>query len=345
MAGINDTGGLRLPILLGLQAMGIPARTVGEIDDGSGSHRIMFDLCAGNTQHQSIGGLTTAQLTAGGTYGGKTISPIGTAVAALRPDVVFLALGSNDGGTEQDRTDAFLALYSAIARAQAGIAIVHTAPFASNNPANDYFALDTNRETTATAARTAMAAMVEDGTPGAVVDSQMSLAMTVRRPGAAFTSGTALANAVFLDGAHLHPEGSAPIACASLGAALGVSYHVVAEALAKVPPFAPVEWKASGSATSAGAQTLVASGPRKHKLSWLRLRNSGASPVTVAVQTIKNPGAVATTINTLVVPAGATENLGYGPAAPTAWVNEGWRLDLTGSGFDLAFSALGTSFW
>lgn len=345
MAGINDTGGLRLPILLALQALGLPARTVGEIDDGSGSHRAMFDLCAGNTQHQSVGGLTTAQLTAGGTYGGKTISPIATAISNLSPDIVFLALGSNDGGTESERAEGFLALYSAIARAQARTAMVHIPPFASNNTGNDFFTLDTNRETTARAARNAMAAVTEDGIPGAVIDAHMHLAASVRRPGAAFNSSTALANAVFIDSAHLHPEGAAPIACAAVSLALGVGCNVVRDALAQMPPFAPVEWKAAGNATSAGAQTLVASGPRKHRLLHLRLLNKGASAVTISIQTLKNPGAVATTLHSLVVPPNGTETLSYGLTAPLAWVNEGWRLDLAGSGFDLDFSAWGASVW
>jgi len=345
MAGINDTGGLRLPIMLGLQAMGVPARTVGEIDDGSGSHRVMFDLCAGNTQHQSIGGLTTAQLVSGGNYGGKTISPIATAISNLAPDVVFLAVGSNDAGTEQERTEGFVSLYTAIARARPGTAIVHVPPFASNNIANDFFNLDTNRETTARAARKAMETMAEDGLPGAVVDAHLHLAASVRRPGAAFNSATAHANAVFIDSAHLHAEGSAPIGCAAVAVALGMECATVQEAIQSNSPLAPVPWNASATIAAAGQTTLVASGPRKHRITRLKLVNNGASPATIALQTLRNPGAVATTVETFVLPAGSSEAPTWNPGGPVAWVNEAWRVDVSGTGLNVSLAASGESFW
>ncbi len=346
MAGINDTGGLRLPIMLGLQAMGVPARTVGEIDDGSSAHRVMYDLCAGNSQHQSIGGLTTAQLVSGGNYGGKTISPIETAIANLAPDVVFLAVGSNDAGTEQERSDGFVSLYTAIARARPGTAIVHVPPFASNNVANDFFNLDTNRETTARAARKAMETMAEDGLPGVVVDAHLHLAASVRRPGAAFNSATAHANAVFMDSAHLHPEGSAPIGCAAVAIALGMECAVVQAAIQSRSPHAPVPWNASATIATAGQTTLVASGPRKHRLGLLRLRNGGASAATVLLQTLRNPGAAATNVFTFTLGAGEVASLAWSRTeAPVAWVNEAWRLDVSGSGLNVEVNASGSSFW
>lgn len=346
MAGTADNGGIRLPCVLAFEAMGIPVRTVGELDDGAGSHRVMFDLCSGNTRHNAIGGLTTTQLVAGGTYSARTISPLRTAVSALAPDLVAVAVGTNDGGTYAERKAAFDDLFAAVAQARPGTPVALCLPFASNNPANDHYTHDTNRGLTAEAATEAAAAANEDGLPVLCVDSNTAVAASVRRPGAAFNSSTALANAVFLDGAHLAAEGYAAVACALVAACTGASCAQVAQALASSPPFAPVPWRASATVTSAGQTTLVASGPRKHRLGTLRLKNAGASTATVAVQTLKNPGAVATTVFSFALAAGEQASLVWpDTAAPVAWVNEGWRLDVSGSGLNVEANASGASFW
>jgi lysophospholipase L1-like esterase len=346
MVGTADNGGIRLPTTLAFGAMGVPVRTVGELDDGAGTHRVMFDQCSGNTRHNAIGGLTTPQLTAGGTYSGRTISPFRSAVAALAPDLVVLATGTNDSGTTDERRAAFADLYAAVHAARPGTPVVHCLPFASNNPANDFYTFDTNRGATADAAMEAAAAANEDGLPVLCVDANTALSSGVRRPGAAFNSSTALANGVFLDGSHLHAEGYARIGCALVAAATGASCSDVVSALSQLPPFAPVPFRLATTITAAGQTTVVASGPRMHRMLWLRLRNGGASAATVTVQTLRNPGAASATVMSFALPAAESVNLAWeSGSAPTAWFNEGWRLDVSGSGLSVEANVAGESVW
>lgn len=173
--GNNNDMGLRLPIALSMKAHGLDPTFVGDISDSAGAARWFYNSFGNVTRYQAVGGITTQTLLAGN---GSTLTALATALAAWKPDVLFLCTGSND--TSPGNLDEYKDVLAVCKAYRQDMPVVWYSPFDSNSTTVEYYNADTGRAATKETIRAACLAATNSYV--FFVDSAQNLGMRTWYP-------------------------------------------------------------------------------------------------------------------------------------------------------------------
>lgn len=135
--------GLRLPIAVSLKAHGLDPSFVGDISDNAATARWFYNTFGNVTRHQAVGGITTQTFINGN---GSTLTSLATALAAWKPDVLFLCVGTND--TSPGNLDEYKTILAVCKAYRQDMPVVWYSPFDSNSTTVEYYNVDTGRAAT-----------------------------------------------------------------------------------------------------------------------------------------------------------------------------------------------------
>lgn len=340
MAGNSSDMGMRLPIALLLKAHGIDPTFVGDVTDNAGTARWFYNTFGNVTKHQSAGGVTTAQLLSGTATLTNSWS---AALAANKPDIVFLCVGTND--TSPGVQSQYQQIIDAVYAYRPDCVLVWITPLDSNSVTVSYYNADTGRAATKETIRAAV--LARPTAPVIFVDGAQSLGMQTWYPNSDLTTNNNNANAVFADSTHLrHPGWLLPVAPA-LAAVFGTTADQELETACNFQPYQPVDFADSGQDISASASAvLIAGGQYKRCLTSYVFENQHATDTSTVVlykrRVSQDGSTTATDTAVLTLKVGAGKIAGYTfpmtgnnstkATGPVAWYNEGWKVAVTGGG-------------
>lgn len=339
MAGADNTSGMRLPIYALLHLLGIPVTPVGDIFGSQSTDRYLYNTLGqgGNNydglKYQAEGGKKTTDYIAGTT----NLTKLSTALTTNAPHIVIGCIGTND--PSPGSVELYKQLMQIMQTFNRDMPFIACGPPDSVDVTKSYYDSDASRADIKNTIRSAF----RTGAKGTMVfsDTIASLGLWARYPSNDYTTDHLNANAMFYDGTHPKPEGSAMMAAGLFADAFGVSAVDMMEVLTSAGPFSPLDW-AYGADVASTTAVMVASGPRKNTLNMLTVYNSDASvtaTVTIGRRRISQDGSSTSTdtaFQAFKVPAGATVGWSFPHdsilakrTAPTAHYNEGWYVTTT----------------
>lgn len=369
--GSSYSQGIMAPVLVGLHELGITPINVGPNTDVTGNGRFLTQF-GGTTATHSVGGIRTRELVDGVTNGGNldaggtagaTLQPLATSLTAYKPDLIVMAVGTNDS-YNGDITQ-YVRLIRTIANYSPDVPVLWITPADSNGTANSYVAYDSSRAATKEAIRSAMTTTQSSG--GALgllrnlmlIDGQQAYTRIARYPSKDLTANHIVANGMFDDGTHLKMEGSAVWAAAALGQGFGIGQSAMLKLICQNEPYSPLPWEYSANVNAGSNAVMVAGSTRKNILLSLTIKNTDTANLATATlyrrrlpqaqldntNTGTDLGADTAALTTFEIPAGGSITRGFAASPLVAWFNDGWKIAIAGGNCNVEATGIQALYW
>lgn len=355
-SGANYNQGLVMPFVAGLAALGIEAKPVGTQVDATGNLRVLRNSYGGNSDNNSFGGKTTADLVTGSN---SVTQILADCLKTYNPDIILGAFGTNDppsGGYPEAFRD-FWEVVDTYAKTAPNpyLPTIYVSPFNSNDTTANLFSnsagLDTGRLVTKEAYRD-LVRKRNRAQRVLFVDGMKAMGMFARYQNSDPTANVGNANMIFYDGTHPSKTGNALLVASALAQMAGCSPAYILELMAGLEPYSPIDLSDAADITAGNSASWGTAEDLKHVLMSLTVTNIGAVTATATVyrSRYKNDLSGSTdtaALATLKIPAGATRgwtfpcpgNVSKYATGPVAWYNERWKVAIAGADCNVALTA------